>query len=159
MLDPNVVCGAVQSGPASSCILPYLSWHHSPSHLLHPYQLPGSLETLPGILFCLFALFLPTHPLLCNSSMPAQRRKPLLRCAWLPGLDQVGLFSRGSVGFLPSPRSPLIITHLLCDTSFHRLCDCLIWLQEAGRHQHRACTQEGPCEMPAAGTSGPLGWA
>lgn len=80
-----------------SCLLLHpdvISWYHSPSHLLRPDQLPGSLQTLPGTLFsCLFASFIPTQPLPCNPSTLPLRRKPLLRFASLPALLQAVLFS------------------------------------------------------------------
>lgn len=122
MLNPILACGVVHSAaPASFQLLYYLSWHHSPSHLLHPHWALHSLEILPGIFFSrFFTFFIPTHPSRLYSSMTSQRRKPLLRFPSLPRLDQVVVFSRSWLGFSS------ISKFTLSDSTFIRgPSDCL----------------------------------
>lgn len=108
VLDPNVAYGAVRGlvpPPPVSCVSFLTPF---PSHLLHSYQLPGSLEPLPGYFSPAFLFYVRLLIHRTAPSILAQRRKPLLRS--LPSLGQVVPlsgqvvpFSRMAVGSLPSP--------------------------------------------------------
>lgn len=87
-----------------SCFLLRLFPDAIPSHLLHSYQLPGSLETSPGILFsCRSVLCMPTHPPHCIQH-PCSGEEASLEVGTASQTGSGGaILSHGSVGFLPSP--------------------------------------------------------
>lgn len=111
---PSRLINARSSCGLRSCPVWFCFLLHPAASFMVPFPVPPAPPLPASWLFRNFAwnTLLPFCSIYADSGMPAQRRRPLLRSAWLPGMDQVVLFSCGSVGFLPSLCSLLITAHL-----------------------------------------------